>query len=112
MYPCSRFFRATLAESETLPDEIKPASVDMQIDVFLKCYPAIGLIAFGLPGPEYGHVMIKSDHCFSNRMQFSKYYREKNKLPVVLVNNVNLALLGFCHEKHADEDMVYLNVCQ
>jgi len=84
-------------------------SFEPLIDRLMEKYPTIKAIGFGLPGVEYENVMVISDYEHLNGTYFSEHYQKKYGIPISIENDVNLAVLGYCHS-HFDEDnsVVYI----
>lgn len=102
------FGECVLEESNTI-ENIALECLEPMIDRMLEKYPNIKAIGFGMPGTEYNGVMFINDYSELNDTCFSKHYREKYNLPVILENDVNLAVSGYCHANLVeDATVVYI----
>ena len=55
----------------------------------------IGIIGFGLPGEEENGIITINDYPNLVGDRFMKRYRERYKIPVIFVNDVNASVLGY-----------------
>ncbi|SMF84234.1 Sugar kinase of the NBD/HSP70 family, may contain an N-terminal HTH domain [Paenibacillus uliginis N3/975] len=80
------------------------------IDSLMASYPAIRAIGFGLPGAEWEGRIIISDYKALVGVSIVDYFRELYGMPVIMENDVNAAVVGYCERKHirSDADVVYL----
>lgn len=85
-------------------------SFEPVIERIFQQYPTIKAIGFGLPGMEYDHVMMTDDYENLNGVFFSKHYEEKYHVPVIVENDVNLAVSGYYYSNGYKEDktIVYI----
>lgn len=63
---------------------------------YRQSHPAIGTIAFGMPGSEVEGTLLLTDYEELRGHRFSGYFRDRFHLPVVIENDVNAAILGYC----------------
>lgn len=83
------------SRSIALP-ELDLASFDEPIQTFIETYPNIEAICFGIPGGEVEGHMVISDYPLLRGRSLSGHIKERFKLPVLVENDVNVAVLGFC----------------
>lgn len=69
-----------------------------KIERFLCKYPQIKAICFGIPGEEINQKLVISDYEFLRGQSLSGHIFEKFHLPVVVENDINAAVLGYCHQ--------------
>lgn len=75
---------------------IELSSFDPVIQNYLEAYPSIDGICFGIPGGEVDEVMVVSDYPLLRGKSLSKHLKQKFNHRVIIENDVNLAILGFC----------------
>lgn len=69
------------------------------IDILLVQYPTIRAIGFGLPGVEYEGRMILTDYKELTGRPIVEHYKERYGLPVLVENDVNAAVIGYCRRR-------------
>lgn len=69
------------------------------IESLLIQYPTIRAIGFGLPGVEFEGRMIVTDHPGLIGKPIVGHYSELYELPVLVENDVNAAVIGFCRRR-------------
>lgn len=72
------------------------------VDRILRRYPAVGSIGFGLPGVIGDGYIMLSDHPGLTGVRLAEEYSTRYGLPVMVENDVNLAVLGYCKEENID----------
>lgn len=79
---------------------------DIQLDSFVELIDRgrekvthISIIGFGLPGEEEDGVVTINDYRNLTGDVFMKHYREKYKIPVIFINDINGAVNGYYHYK-------------
>lgn len=78
-------------------DDLKSDSFEALLDAAFETIPNIRLITFGLPGEEQDGTVTINDFGGLLGREFLQYYREKYLAEVLFVNDINGAVLGFCH---------------
>lgn len=78
------------------------------IDSAVRDYPTIKAIGFGLPGIEREDKVVALDYPALVNTPFSEHYRTLYRLPVIFVNDVNAAVVGYCRRKQLESSAVYL----
>lgn len=86
-------------EEENYLKEIFVESFEEIIDRGLKQVQAVSILGFGLPGEEEEGVITINDYSNLVGDAFMKHYRERYKIPVIFVNDVNGAVNGYYHYK-------------
>lgn len=71
-------------------------SFDTMLDRAFASVGAIGIIGFGLPGEEENGIVTINDYPSLVGGDFMKHYRERYGVPVLFVNDINAAALGYC----------------
>jgi Transcriptional regulator/sugar kinase len=84
-----------LEQQEVFISEVLIESFSPYIDEAVQNYPAIGVIGFGLPGSEENGIVLGCDYKNLIGDGFIKYHRDRYKLPVVFINDVNAVAAGF-----------------
>ncbi len=88
--------------------EISLNSFEPYIEEMRNRFPTIRAIGFGLPGVERGGSIVALDYPALVGDSFMEHYRLKYGLPVVFVNDVNAAVVGYCRRKGIASPAVYL----
>jgi len=91
-------------------EQVDVACFERIIDALLASYPAIRAIGFGLPGAEWKGTIVISDYKALIGIAIVDYFSEKYEMPVIMENDVNAAVVGFCERKQigSDSAVVYL----
>lgn len=76
--------------------ELELASFDEPIQTFIETYPNIEAICFGIPGGEVEGQMVISDYPLLRGKSLSGHIKDKFNIPVLVENDVNVAVLGYC----------------
>ena len=98
-----------ITDSENIPFEAESIeSFDAAIERMLNLFPEIGVIGFGLPGIEYGGILIEIDYDNLAGGSLRGHIEEQFGLPVVIENDVNAAVLGRGRLEGAAESEVYV----
>lgn len=79
--------------------KINLESFDEVIEHGLRKFPSIELIGFGLPGEEEDGMITLNDYADIVGSVFMNRIREKFKLQVTFVNDINAAINGYYHYK-------------
>ncbi|CAG9704262.1 ROK family protein [Clostridium neonatale] len=105
-------FGECIYKEEYIEDNISLTTFEPIIDKLINTYPTIKAIGFGLPGEEYNEVLVVNDYKNLTGQRFSEYYRNKYSIPVIIENDVNSAVIGYCslHENEIDDNcaIVYI----
>lgn len=77
---------------------------------FIEKYSQIKAIGFSMPGQEADKKIIIHDYKKLENVYFTDYYKEKFNLPVIFVNDVSAAVIGYCKKKenHNLTSVVYI----
>lgn len=86
-------------EETSIYEEIKDDSFDIVLDKLFKKYTTIEVITFGLPGAEDSGVITLNDYTHIIGDTFINHYKERYKVPVIFVNDINAAVNGYYHSK-------------
>ncbi|WMJ86830.1 ROK family transcriptional regulator [Anaerocolumna sp. MB42-C2] len=65
------------------------------IDICLKKYPTIKILAFSLPGVERDGVIVANDYKELEGLHFANNLKERYGLPVIIENDINAAVAGY-----------------
>lgn len=86
------------------------SSFETRIDEAMQQYPAIQAIGFGLPGAEIDGKMVVSDYAALLDISVTEHFGKRYGKPVVLENDVNAAVIGYCSRQHAaaESSVVYM----
>ncbi|WP_150267909.1 ROK family transcriptional regulator [Paenibacillus tepidiphilus] len=100
----------SLKKADTVVDEIHLAVFEEIIDEWIAEYPAVSALGIGLPGTESDGKMAVSDYEYLRGVAVAEHFRKRYRLPVVIENDVNAAVTGYCRvmKKPADTTVVYL----
>lgn len=75
-------------------------SFDSVIENLLCKYPQIKVICFGIPGEEVNQRLVISDYEKLKEQSLSGHILEKFHLPVHIENDINAAVMGYCHHNN------------
>lgn len=79
-------------------------SFDSHIENLLGKFSQIKAICFGIPGDEVNQKLIISDYEKMREQSLSGYIGEKFHLPVLVENDINAAVMGYCHQNKIRSD--------
>lgn len=100
-----------LLHDDSIPvTRIDLSSFETLIDEALVRYSAIQAIGFGLPGAEIDGKMVVSDYVALLDISVTEHFRKRYGKPVVLENDVNAAVIGYCNrlQENAESSVVYM----
>lgn len=86
-------------EEEIHFDKVEDDSFNEILDSLFEKYRSIEVIAFGLPGTEEDGVIKVNDYPEIVGDTFLKHYKERYKVPVLFINDVNAAVVGYYQNK-------------
>ncbi|MGL5314603.1 MAG: ROK family protein [Peptostreptococcaceae bacterium] len=86
-------------EEEIPFEKVEDNSFNETLDYLFEKYPSIEVIAFGLPGTEEDGVIKINDYPDIVGDTFLKQYKERYKVPVLFVNDINAAVVGYYQNK-------------
>ncbi|WP_410512414.1 ROK family transcriptional regulator [Paenibacillus sp. BR2-3] len=97
-------------ETDVKVEKVNLLSLEQIIDTSLAGHPSIQAIGLGLPGAEYDGKMVVSDYEALLGISVTEHFRLRYHKPVVIENDVNAAVIGFCNrtQVEADSSIVYL----
>lgn len=99
----------TLFEDNTAVSGVDLAAFEAVIDSSLQRYPLIQAIGLGLPGAEVEGLMVVSDYETLRGVPVAEHFRQRYGKPVVIENDVNAAVIGYCRRmKEETASVVYL----
>ncbi len=93
-----------IEREEHILSRVNVESFDLQIEKLLRKYPRIEAICFGIPGEEVNQKLVISDYEEMREQSLSGHVGEKFKLPVLVENDINAAVMGYCHQHNIQED--------
>jgi len=98
-----------IRDYDTTVDRVNLASLESLIDQSLADYPSIQAIGFGLPGAEFEGKMVVIDYDQLLGVSVAEHFRIRYGKPVVIENDVNAAVIGYCKRNRiaADRSVVY-----
>ena len=82
-------------ETEKYFSKVDLTNLEAIVDLALNAYPSISILAFSLPGVEHEGVILTIDYDDLEGVLFSQHFNEKYKRPVLVENDVNVALFGY-----------------
>ena len=99
-------------EADVKVEHVDLSSFENIIDPLLTAYPSIQALGFGLPGAEYDGTMVVSDYEALLGLSVTEYFSHRYQKPVVMENDVNAAVIGFCNRTQtaADSTIVYFYI--
>jgi Transcriptional regulator/sugar kinase len=93
-------------QTEQCFDRIQLASFDVMIDSCLQAYPTIQILSFSLPGVERDGVILASDYKELDGVSFTDYFQSRYQMPVIVENDVNIAVFGYGRNINPDSVIV------
>lgn len=98
-----------LFEDNTAVPGVDLAAFEAVIENSLQRYSSIQAIGLGLPGAEVDGKMVVSDYEALRGVPVAEYFRQRYGKPVVIENDVNAAVIGYCRRMREEEaSVVYL----
>lgn len=85
-------------------------SFDAHIDKLLGKFPQIKAICFGIPGGEVNQKLVISDYEKMRGKSLSGHVGEKFHLPVLVENDINSAVMGYCHLHDIQGDQCVIGI--
>jgi hypothetical protein len=85
-------------------------SFDPEIERLLEHYPQIQVICFGIPGYEVNKRLVISDYENLREQSLSGHVEEKFHLPVLVENDINLAVMGYCSRNGIENDKCVIGI--
>lgn len=85
-------------------------SFDSHIEKLLGKFSQIKAICFGIPGDEVNQKLIISDYQKMREQSLSGYISEKFHLPVLVENDINAAIMGYCHQNKIRSDQCVIGL--
>lgn len=99
--------KTTIASTAVYMEELTAEKLKRCMHTFIDKYPAISLITIGIPGVEKNGKFMVMDYELYQVDGFFQNLEELFQLPVIYENDINAALIGYCHnEQVAYEDCV------
>ncbi|ULO09995.1 ROK family protein [Paenibacillus sp. 19GGS1-52] len=100
----------SMYETNVQVELVNLQSFEQIIDHCISLYASIQALGFGLPGAEYDGKMIVSDYESLLGISVTGHFRTRYQKPVVMENDVNAAVIGFCRRTQVavDASIVYL----
>lgn len=80
------------------------------IEQYLSKHPTIKVIGIGIPGQSVNGEIKVSSHDQLKGVRLSEVIQEQFGLPVVLENDVNAAISGYCSRTEKDDNQCVLGV--
>lgn len=93
-----------IERSEHVLSNVYVESFDSYIEKLLYKYPQIKAICFGIPGEEVNQRLVISDYEKMREQSLSGHIGEKFHLPVIVENDINAAVMGYCHQNNIQGD--------
>ncbi len=83
---------------------------DEKIEDYINNFPNINAICFGFPGAEVNQKVMVT--CYDNiyDKSLSGYIKDKFNLPVVVENDINAAVLGYCHHNKISDSQCVIGL--
>ncbi len=92
-------FHEVIDQIDLVMEDIVLTSFDPLIEKMLSIYPAVKVIGFGLPGVEVDGKLFLCDYKHLKEQKFSTYIRTRYGLPVIIENDINTAVAGYCYSR-------------
>lgn len=85
-------------------------SFDAHIEEMLGKFPQIKAICFGIPGGEVNQRLVISDYEKMRDKSLSGHVGQKFHLPVLVENDINSAVMGYCHQHEIQGDQCVIGI--
>ena len=85
-------------------------SFDPEIERLLGLYPQIQAICFGIPGYEANQRLVISDYENLREQSLSGHVEEQFHLPVLVENDINLSVMGYCRRNGIENDKCVIGI--
>jgi len=97
-------------KTDIVVEKVDLLALEQIIDSILASHPSIQAIGMGLPGTEYEGKMIVSDYKSLLGVSILEHFSTRYQIPIIVENDVNAAVIGFCKRKLLDVDntVVYI----
>lgn len=99
-----------IEKQEKIMTEINIDSFDHIIEKMLLKYPKISVISFGMPVVEVEGKLLISDYKELENTYFTSYIKEKFNLPVLIENDINLAIDGYCFSNGLSKGKIAIGI--
>lgn len=90
--------------------DVDVESFDNHIEKLLGKFPQIRVICFGIPGGEVNQKLVISDYEKMRGKSLSGYVGEKFNLPVLVENDINSAVMGYCYQNEIPGDQCVIGI--
>jgi hypothetical protein len=98
-----------LYEDNTAVSRVDLAAFEAVIDSSLQMYSSIQAIGLGLPGAEVDGKLAVSDYEALRGVPVAEHFRQRYGKPVVIENDVNAAVIGYCRRMREEAaSVIYL----
>lgn len=94
-----------IEKKEKILNRLSLTDFDEIIEKFIIKYPSIKVISFGMPGVELQGKLNIIDYEKLQGKGFSEYFKNKFNLPVLFENDLNAAVIGYCHSNEIKDDV-------
>jgi len=90
--------------------QVDIACFERIMDALIAEHPAIRAIGIGLPGAEWQGKIVISDYKALLGISLVDYFKQRYDMPVIMENDVNAAVVGYCEQNHirSDEAVAYI----
>ncbi len=95
-------------QTEQCFDDIRITSFEALLDLSLRAYPNISILAFSLPGVARDGVILTNDYKELEGVSFTEHFQRKYHLPAIIENDVNAAVFGY--SKRIEDDSVVVGI--
>ena len=108
---CVVNLRGEVMEREKhLLSDVRVDSFDSHISEFIKKFTQIKAICFGIPGDEVNQRLMIIDYINLREQSLSGHISERFHLPVLVENDINAAVLGYCHRNDIPKDQCAVGI--
>ncbi len=90
--------------------QVTVSSFDLNIERMLQKFPQIKAICFGIPGVEVDHKLMIIDYAGLRDQSLSGHIMERFQLPVMIENDINAAILGYCHINEIPKEQCVIGI--
>jgi Transcriptional regulator/sugar kinase len=99
-----------MERNEHILSNVNVESFDSPIEKLICKYTRIKAICFGIPGEEVNQRLVISDYQNMREQSLSGHIKERFHLPVFVENDINAAIMGYCHQNKIREEQCVIGI--
>lgn len=99
-------FQTTLNSYSYKLETLHMEELEAQVAKLLERYPSVSVMVFGIPGTAHEGKIKIIDYPFFQSQNFFERLQHRYQIPVLLENDINAALYGYCFQQQYVEECV------